>query len=174
MIELLAKVYSKMLSQTINPGAAITETNTGWCGTSSGQTCRMVPDVAKQFFPNMAVGFEDPRVTVHITDGIKYVQEAEENSFDAIIVDSSDPVGPAEVLFQRVRAKLSIAGMQVSMCRHLAVTSPAMTYHPEQTPALRSGHGQKQLSTEPDWFGAILCTIGTDKQCSKGACTREQ
>ena len=62
----------------------------------------MVPDVAKQFFPNMAVGFEDPRVTVHITDGIKYVQEAAENSFDAIIVDSSDPVGPAEVLFQRV------------------------------------------------------------------------
>lgn len=63
----------------------------------------MVPDVAKQFFPNMAVGFDDPRVSVHITDGIKYVQEAEENSFDAIIVDSSDPVGPAEVLFQQVR-----------------------------------------------------------------------
>lgn len=62
----------------------------------------MVPDVAKKFFPNMAVGFDDPRVTVHITDGIKYVQEAAENSFDAIIVDSSDPVGPAEVLFERV------------------------------------------------------------------------
>ena len=64
--------------------------------------CRMVPEVAKQFFPQMAIGFSDPRVTVHITDGIKYVQEAEENSFDVIIVDSSDPVGPAEVLFQKV------------------------------------------------------------------------
>ena len=63
---------------------------------------RMVPDVAKQFFPQMAIGFSYPRVTVHITDGIKYVQEAEENSFDVIIVDSSDPVGPAEVLFQKV------------------------------------------------------------------------
>ena len=63
---------------------------------------RMVPEVAKQFFPQMAIGFSDPRVTVHITDGIKYVQEAEENSFDVIIVDSSDPVGPAEVLFQKV------------------------------------------------------------------------
>ena len=62
----------------------------------------MVPDVAKQFFPQMAVGFSDPRVQVHITDGIKYVQEAAENSFDVIIVDSSDPVGPAEVLFQKV------------------------------------------------------------------------
>ena len=62
----------------------------------------MVPEVAKKFFPQMAAGFSDPRVTVHITDGIKYVQEAEENSFDVIIVDSSDPVGPAEVLFQKV------------------------------------------------------------------------
>ena len=62
----------------------------------------MVVDVAKQFFPRMAVGFSDPRVQVHITDGIKYVQEAAENSFDVIIVDSSDPVGPAEVLFQKV------------------------------------------------------------------------
>ena len=62
----------------------------------------MVPDVAKQFFPQMAVGCSDQRVQVHITDGIKYVQEAAENSFDVIIVDSSDPVGPAEVLFQKV------------------------------------------------------------------------
>lgn len=69
--------------------------------------CRMVPDVAKQFFPQMAVGFDDPRVQVHITDGIKYVQEAAENSFDVIIVDSSDPVGPAEVLFQKVLLRLA-------------------------------------------------------------------
>ena len=62
----------------------------------------MVPEVAKQFFPQMAVGFDDPRVQVHITDGIKYVQEAAEHTFDVIIVDSSDPVGPAEVLFQKV------------------------------------------------------------------------
>jgi spermidine synthase len=51
----------------------------------------------------MALGFDDPRVSVHITDGIKWVQEAEEGTYDAIIVDSSDPVGPAEVLFEKVR-----------------------------------------------------------------------
>ena len=72
---------------------------------------RMVPEVAKQFFPQMAVGFEDPRVQVHITDGIKYVQEAAENTFDVIIVDSSDPVGPAEVLFQKVTWALTGTGM---------------------------------------------------------------
>jgi spermidine synthase len=41
-------------------------------------------------------------VQVHITDGIKFVQDAAESSYDAIIVDSSDPVGPAEVLFEKV------------------------------------------------------------------------
>lgn len=30
-----------------------------------------VPEVSKQFFPGMAVGFSDPRVTVNICDGIK-------------------------------------------------------------------------------------------------------
>lgn len=51
----------------------------------------------------LAIGFDDPRLNLHITDGIKWVQEAVEGTYDAIIVDSSDPVGPAEVLFQRVR-----------------------------------------------------------------------
>lgn len=60
-----------------------------------------VPEVAKEFFPDMAVGFKDPRVKVHICDGIKFVQDAAEGSYDVIIVDSSDPVGPAEVLFQQ-------------------------------------------------------------------------
>jgi hypothetical protein len=38
-----------------------------------------------------------------VCDGIKFVQDAEEGSYDLIVVDSSDPVGPAEVLFQKVR-----------------------------------------------------------------------
>jgi spermidine synthase len=32
-----------------------------------------VPEVSKQYFPGMAVGFSDPRVTLHICDGIKWV-----------------------------------------------------------------------------------------------------
>jgi spermidine synthase len=38
---------------------------------------------------------------VHVTDGIKFVGDTEEGTYDAIIVDSSDPVGPAAVLFER-------------------------------------------------------------------------
>jgi spermidine synthase len=50
----------------------------------------------------MAVGFTDPRVTLHICDGIKYVQDSPPDTYDLIVVDSSDPVGPAEVLFEKV------------------------------------------------------------------------
>lgn len=50
----------------------------------------------------LAVGYDDPRVTTHFTDGIEFVREAAEGTYDAIIVDSSDPVGPAAVLFEKV------------------------------------------------------------------------
>lgn len=66
----------------------------------------MVPETAKRFFPEMAVGFTDPRVTVHICDGIKFVQDTPANTYDVIIVDSSDPVGPAEVLFEKVGGRM--------------------------------------------------------------------
>lgn len=41
----------------------------------------------------------DPRVTVFIGDGFKFLPE-HENSYDVIITDSSDPVGPAASLFE--------------------------------------------------------------------------
>eukprot|EP00218_Dolichomastix_sp_CCMP3274_P013491 CAMPEP_0170133896 /NCGR_PEP_ID=MMETSP0033_2-20121228/1599_1 /TAXON_ID=195969 /ORGANISM="Dolichomastix tenuilepis, Strain CCMP3274" /LENGTH=319 /DNA_ID=CAMNT_0010369431 /DNA_START=45 /DNA_END=1004 /DNA_ORIENTATION=- len=59
-----------------------------------------VPEVSKRFFPSMAVGFDDPRATVNICDGLKFVRETPPGTYDAIIVDSSDPVGPASVLFE--------------------------------------------------------------------------
>ena len=55
--------------------------------------------VSKQFLPFMACGFDDPRVTVHIKDGATFVRE-HPDCYDVIIVDSSDPVGPNEVLFE--------------------------------------------------------------------------
>ncbi|KAJ6793119.1 putative spermidine synthase 1 [Iris pallida] len=62
---------------------------------------KMVVDVSKQFFPNLALGFEDPRVKLHIGDGVAYLKNAQEGTYDAIIVDSSDPIGPAQELFEK-------------------------------------------------------------------------
>lgn len=58
-----------------------------------------VVDYSKQFLPSLSDGaFDDARTELLIADGIKYVTETE-NSFDLIIVDSTDPIGPGEVLF---------------------------------------------------------------------------
>ncbi|KAG2702123.1 hypothetical protein I3843_06G069200 [Carya illinoinensis] len=62
---------------------------------------KMVVDVSKQYFPEVAVGYEDPRVNLHIGDGVAYLKAAPEGTYDAIIVDSSDPIGPAQELFEK-------------------------------------------------------------------------
>eukprot|EP00252_Welwitschia_mirabilis_P011242 TRINITY_DN25306_c0_g1_i1.p1 TRINITY_DN25306_c0_g1~~TRINITY_DN25306_c0_g1_i1.p1 ORF type:complete len:364 (-),score=79.84 TRINITY_DN25306_c0_g1_i1:207-1298(-) len=61
----------------------------------------MVINVSKQFFPSLAVGFEDPRVNVHVGDGVAFLKDSLEGKYDVVIVDSSDPIGPAEELFKR-------------------------------------------------------------------------
>jgi spermidine synthase len=58
-----------------------------------------VIDVSKKYLPSLAKGYDDPRVKVHIMDGAKFMDE-NQSSFDVIITDSSDPVGPAGVLFE--------------------------------------------------------------------------
>jgi spermidine synthase len=44
--------------------------------------------------------YEDPRTELVIADGVDYVNETSQR-FDVIIVDSTDPIGPGEVLFGR-------------------------------------------------------------------------
>lgn len=53
---------------------------------------------AREFLPEISCGLADERVHIHYTDGIKYVAE-HSDTFDVIIIDSSDPVGPAVGLF---------------------------------------------------------------------------
>jgi spermidine synthase len=67
---------------------------------------KMVPEVSKRFFPHLAKGFQDARLNVHIGDGVKFLEGCPEATYDAIVVDSSDPVGPAEALFQAPFFKL--------------------------------------------------------------------
>lgn len=47
----------------------------------------------------MAVGFDSPKLKVVIEDGFVYMRR-NVGYFDVIITDSSDPVGPANSLFQ--------------------------------------------------------------------------
>ncbi|WP_095590468.1 polyamine aminopropyltransferase [Actibacterium ureilyticum] len=54
---------------------------------------------SKEYLPTLSNGaFDDPRLTLVINDGALYMRETTDR-FDVIIVDSTDPIGPGEVLF---------------------------------------------------------------------------
>ena len=58
-----------------------------------------VINMAKQYLPKHSAGaFDDPRANIVIADGMDFVRETEQR-FDVIISDSTDPIGPGEVLF---------------------------------------------------------------------------
>jgi spermidine synthase len=60
---------------------------------------KMVVEASLEFLPSISQGaFDDPRVELKIGDGVAYVAECEEK-FDVIIVDSTEPIGPATPLF---------------------------------------------------------------------------
>ncbi len=59
-----------------------------------------VVQAAKDLLPELACSFDDPKAELIIDDGIKYVKE-HKNEFDIILVDSTEPVGPAVALFSR-------------------------------------------------------------------------
>lgn len=56
--------------------------------------------VCQQYLPQTACGFDDPRVHLHFQDGLKFVRHTDA-AYDLIIVDSTDPFGPGEVLFTK-------------------------------------------------------------------------
>ncbi len=59
-----------------------------------------VIEASKRFLPEISCGLEDERVTVIIGDGIKHIKE-NKGQYDVVLVDSTDPVGPATGLFSQ-------------------------------------------------------------------------
>jgi len=58
-----------------------------------------VTRLAEIYFPELCESNNDPRAELKFIDGIKWVKDAAPDSVDIIIVDSTDPIGPAEGLF---------------------------------------------------------------------------
>ncbi|QIT53849.1 polyamine aminopropyltransferase [Aquisalimonas sp. 2447] len=58
-----------------------------------------VTRAAEAFFPELCSANDDPRAELRFEDGIQYIKDLPAGSVDVIIVDSTDPVGPAEGLF---------------------------------------------------------------------------
>ncbi|XP_045810961.1 spermidine synthase 2-like [Trifolium pratense] len=62
----------------------------------------MLIDVYKKYFPDIAVGYKDPRVKLHVIDidGTVFLNSVPKGTYDAIIVDAFDPIRPDHELFE--------------------------------------------------------------------------
>jgi len=77
-----------------------------------------VIELCRQYLPELSHALDDPRVTIHVADGIEYVKTVRDQ-YDVVIVDSSDPLGPAVGLFREefyrdVAAALRDGGLMVA------------------------------------------------------------
>ena len=61
-----------------------------------------VTRLCQQYLPVTAGALDrDPRIRLRFEDGVAFIHRAEDKSYDLILVDSTDPVGPGEGLFSR-------------------------------------------------------------------------
>ncbi|MGK7294966.1 MAG: polyamine aminopropyltransferase [Candidatus Wenzhouxiangella sp. M2_3B_020] len=58
-----------------------------------------VTRLSERYFPELCARNDDPRAQLMFDDGLAMIRNAEAESLDVIIVDSTDPIGPAEGLF---------------------------------------------------------------------------
>jgi spermidine synthase len=77
-----------------------------------------VVEASRRFLPSVSCGLDDPRCDLRIEDGVRFVSRSRER-FDVVIVDSTDPIGPAEPLFdasfyRNVKRLLAPQGILIS------------------------------------------------------------
>jgi spermidine synthase len=121
--------------------------------------------LSKRYLPKMAIGFDDPKVTTFIGDGFAFL-EGKTNAFDIIITDASDPVGPAESLFQKKYFELMknalrpggiISTQGECQWLHLELITQVQTYCREIFPVVE--YAYTTIPTYPSGqIGFVLCS----------------
>ncbi len=128
-----------------------------------------VIEASRRFLPRLSRGLDDPRVSVHVADATLFVRE-NPGAWDVILVDSSDPVGPAvgiygEPFYRDLRRALrpgGIAVIQAESCfvfedlvRRITATLadlfPVLAYYQTLVPTYTSGV-----------IGFAFCSLGPD------------
>lgn len=60
-----------------------------------------VTRLAEKYFPELCTSNNDPRADIQFADGVAWMKQQQSNTVDIIIVDSTDPIGPGEGLFNQ-------------------------------------------------------------------------
>lgn len=87
-----------------------------------------VVEAARKYLPAWSSGFGDPRTNLIIGDGMDHVAKTRAE-YDVIIIDSTDPVGPGEVLFEEdfyrnVRSALREGGIMTAQTESPVTEAP--------------------------------------------------
>lgn len=129
-----------------------------------------VTRLSEIYFPELCSSNNDPRAELHFVDGIKWVADAEPGSYDVIIVDSTDPIGPAEGLFNEAFYR----SCQKALGEHgiLVQQSESPLYHLDLIKDMRkamhnSGFSDVRTYDFPQpiypsgwWSGTMACKTG--------------
>ena len=99
----------------------------------------MVVRLCKQHLPQTAVAFGNPRLNLMIGDGLAFVRDAADNSYDLILVDSTDPVGPGEGLFTR---EFYSNCFRVLSDKGIMVNQQEGAFYPTDIYEMRRAHGK--------------------------------
>jgi spermidine synthase len=119
-----------------------------------------VIELSKKYFPKVSDGaFDDPRAEVVIQDAALFIKSTEE-SFDVILCDSSDPMGPSAVLFTKefygnCKAHLREGGIFVNMSGNpfLQKHEQALTF---QNASPHFDHVKFYLASVPTYVGGFM------------------
>lgn len=57
-------------------------------------------DASCGYFPKVSAALDDPRLRIHVADGVEFMRQGQDNTYDLVILDSTDPIGIAEGLFR--------------------------------------------------------------------------
>lgn len=60
-----------------------------------------VVEASRLHLPQLSSAFDHPKLDLRIQDGIEFLRQCESEQYDLIIIDGSDPEGPAEGLFSQ-------------------------------------------------------------------------
>lgn len=90
----------------------------------------LVIEKSIEFLPTMAseIDGSNPRVKLHVDDGLAYIRD-HQNEFDVILVDSTDPIGPAVGLFEEDFYRLVYGALREDGI--MVAQSESPFYHPK-------------------------------------------
>ena len=126
--------------------------------------------VSKIYLPHMSALFSSPKVKVFIGDGFVFLAEHKE-TYDVIITDSSDPVGPAITLFQKPYFQLlhdalapggNISTQGECLWLHLPLISELRSMTHDIFPVTE--YAYTTIPTYPSGqIGFVICSKGPDR-----------